>query len=86
MVPKACLPVGGLLAKARVHAAAESFDGAAARARRRALGLTQVDIADALGIDPALVSRAERGVTRPRAADVRARWLELLADLEKELA
>lgn len=40
-------------------------------AARRELGLSQVALADACGLDPSTISRIERGVTTPRD---RVKW------------
>lgn len=54
------------------------------RSARRNAGLTQLELATAVGVDPGTLSRWERGATRPRltavlrlavACDVELAWL-----------
>lgn len=49
---------------------------------RKDAGLTQGEVADALGVEPITISRWERGKARPRGEQAR-RYRELLEALEE---
>lgn len=53
-------------------------------AARMKLGLTQLEFAERLGVDPVTVSRWERGVSTPQGRGVRARLAALIAEAEKD--
>jgi HTH-type transcriptional regulator/antitoxin HipB len=55
--------------------------GAAIRARRKAVGLTQGELADAAGTSPRLVSEVERGKANARLASA----FKLLTELGLQL-
>lgn len=54
----------------RVHSRPVDDFGTRLRQAREAYGDTQLDLANAIGIDPSQVSRWERGVQEPRATQV----------------
>lgn len=57
---------------------ADGWDGEAVQALRRRLGLTQAEMAAALGVRQQTVSEWETGAYRPRGAS--ARMLRLVAE------
>jgi transcriptional regulator with XRE-family HTH domain len=73
-----------LRSKVRVRRDARAFSPEWARSLRHELELSLADIAGALGVDPSVVSRGERGFTTPNP-DLAARWVDLLRDLQRGL-
>lgn len=62
------------------QAARRTPSGRLARELRRSAGLTQADVAQALGVNRVTVTRWETGVQRPHG-ELRDRWADLLNEI-----